>query len=211
VSAHRAATPTRSTALLFNRLIVATSEPSARISARAPKLSRFASKAACSRLPDFAGPGGAARAGAPIVGVVGRLAPEKHVERLAVLDRMAGVQVVVVGDGVARAKVGVHTYEPPLLLLKPVPKADDTWPAKTAIRAAEYEFEMTVGKAEVVTVPAGTFTAYPVRHFNTSIKQATPLVYWYAPDVGLVRSAAGDKLVTELKAFTPGKPAEGKK
>jgi len=43
--------------------------------------------------------------GLPIVGFVGRLAPEKHVERLAVLDRMAGVQVVVVGDGVDRAKL----------------------------------------------------------------------------------------------------------
>jgi phosphatidylinositol alpha 1,6-mannosyltransferase len=43
--------------------------------------------------------------GLPIVGFVGRLAPEKHVERLAVLDRMPGVQVVVVGDGVDRAKL----------------------------------------------------------------------------------------------------------
>ena len=43
-------------------------------------------------------------AGKPIVGFVGRLAPEKHVERLRAL---AGneVQVVVVGDGVDRAKL----------------------------------------------------------------------------------------------------------
>lgn len=36
-----------------------------------------------------------------IVGFVGRLAPEKQVERLAALDDVDGVQVVVVGDGPA--------------------------------------------------------------------------------------------------------------
>lgn len=43
--------------------------------------------------------------GAPIVGFVGRLAPEKHVERLAVLARRDDVRVVVVGDGVDAAKL----------------------------------------------------------------------------------------------------------
>ncbi|MEZ0362726.1 glycosyltransferase family 4 protein [Mycobacterium sp. pUA109] len=43
--------------------------------------------------------------GKPIVGFVGRLAPEKHVERLAVLSRDDAVQLVVVGDGVDRAKL----------------------------------------------------------------------------------------------------------
>lgn len=40
--------------------------------------------------------------GKPIIGYVGRLAPEKHVERLAVLSRRDDVQVVIVGDGVER-------------------------------------------------------------------------------------------------------------
>ncbi len=44
-------------------------------------------------------------AGKPIVGFVGRLAPEKHVERLAVLGRRDDLQLVVVGDGVDRAKL----------------------------------------------------------------------------------------------------------
>jgi phosphatidylinositol alpha 1,6-mannosyltransferase len=43
--------------------------------------------------------------GKPIVGFVGRLAPEKHVERLEVLARRGEVQLVVVGDGVDRAKL----------------------------------------------------------------------------------------------------------
>ncbi len=42
--------------------------------------------------------------GKPIVGFVGRLAPEKHVERLAALAG-SHVQLVVVGDGVDRAKL----------------------------------------------------------------------------------------------------------
>lgn len=44
-------------------------------------------------------------AGKPVVGFVGRLAPEKHVERLAALARRDDLQVVVVGDGVDAAKL----------------------------------------------------------------------------------------------------------
>jgi phosphatidylinositol alpha 1,6-mannosyltransferase len=43
--------------------------------------------------------------GKPIVGFVGRLAPEKHVERLTALSARTDLQVVVVGDGVDRAKL----------------------------------------------------------------------------------------------------------
>ncbi|BBX74974.1 glycosyltransferase family 1 protein [Mycobacterium shinjukuense] len=40
--------------------------------------------------------------GRPIVGFVGRLAPEKHVERLAALAAGGAVRVVIVGDGIDR-------------------------------------------------------------------------------------------------------------
>ncbi|WNG93530.1 glycosyltransferase family 1 protein [Mycobacterium sp. ITM-2016-00318] len=43
--------------------------------------------------------------GKPIVGFVGRLAPEKHVERLAVLAGRDDLRLVIVGDGVDRAKL----------------------------------------------------------------------------------------------------------
>jgi phosphatidylinositol alpha 1,6-mannosyltransferase len=43
--------------------------------------------------------------GRPIVGFVGRLAPEKHVERLAALSARDDLQVVVVGDGIDREKL----------------------------------------------------------------------------------------------------------
>lgn len=43
--------------------------------------------------------------GRPIVGFVGRLAPEKHVERLASLSASGAVRLVVVGTGVDRRKL----------------------------------------------------------------------------------------------------------
>jgi phosphatidylinositol alpha 1,6-mannosyltransferase len=43
--------------------------------------------------------------GKPIVGFVGRLAPEKHVERLQVLAHRDDLQLVIVGDGVDAAKL----------------------------------------------------------------------------------------------------------
>jgi phosphatidylinositol alpha 1,6-mannosyltransferase len=43
--------------------------------------------------------------GKPIVGFVGRLAPEKHAERLRALAANGAVQLVIVGDGVDRNKL----------------------------------------------------------------------------------------------------------
>jgi phosphatidylinositol alpha 1,6-mannosyltransferase len=43
--------------------------------------------------------------GRPIIGFVGRLAPEKHVDRLALLARRRDLQVVIVGDGVEKGKL----------------------------------------------------------------------------------------------------------
>ena len=43
--------------------------------------------------------------GRPVVGFVGRLAPEKHVERLASLAHDDSVRVVIVGDGPERARL----------------------------------------------------------------------------------------------------------
>nr|WP_090346056.1 glycosyltransferase family 1 protein [Mycolicibacterium malmesburyense]CRL78666.1 glycosyltransferase [Mycolicibacterium malmesburyense] len=43
--------------------------------------------------------------GKPIVGFVGRLAPEKHVERLAILAHRDDLQLVIVGDGIDRCKL----------------------------------------------------------------------------------------------------------
>jgi phosphatidylinositol alpha 1,6-mannosyltransferase len=68
--------------------------------ARGVDITGFAPSARDERLRRQWSPGGK-----PIVGFVGRLAPEKHVERLAVLARNDDVHVVIVGDGVDRAKL----------------------------------------------------------------------------------------------------------
>jgi phosphatidylinositol alpha 1,6-mannosyltransferase len=43
--------------------------------------------------------------GKPIIGFVGRLAPEKHVERLIALATSDAVQLVIVGDGIDQGKL----------------------------------------------------------------------------------------------------------
>ncbi len=64
-----------------------------------------------------------------------------------------------------------------------------------------------VGKPEMVTVPAGTFTALPV-----TIRYNRPgpadIVSWYADGVGMVRQDTAGQPTLELKAFTPGKEAK---
>ncbi|MQA63116.1 MAG: glycosyltransferase [Actinophytocola sp.] len=61
---------------------------------RGVDIARFSPAHADQRLRAALAPGGEL-----IVGFVGRLAPEKQVERLAPLDGMPGVRLVVVGDG----------------------------------------------------------------------------------------------------------------
>ncbi|WP_370333047.1 glycosyltransferase family 4 protein [Mycolicibacterium hippocampi] len=68
--------------------------------ARGVDVTGFAPSARDDRLRRSWSPGGK-----PIVGFVGRLAPEKHVERLAALADRDDLQLVVVGDGVDRAKL----------------------------------------------------------------------------------------------------------
>jgi hypothetical protein len=113
-------------------------------------------------------------------------------------------------DGVSRVSVGPLEYSPPLLFVKPTVKEGETWTAKLSIGKSEAEYEITVGKAEEITTPAGKFNAIPVRQQNLINKSAAPLEYWFAPNVGLVKSGTARGLVTELKAFTPGK-ADGKR
>ena len=68
--------------------------------ARGVDVLRFAPSARSERLRQHWSP-----AGKPIVGFVGRLAPEKHVERLIALAANDCVQLVIVGDGIDQTKL----------------------------------------------------------------------------------------------------------
>ena len=68
--------------------------------ARGVDVLRFAPSARSERLRQHWSP-----AGKPIVGFVGRLAPEKHVERLIALAANDSVQLVIVGDGIDQTKL----------------------------------------------------------------------------------------------------------
>lgn len=114
-------------------------------------------------------------------------------------------------EGVARVRRGSKEFDPPWLVVKKNVTAGDRWPFKTNIATKEPEgMELLVGQPEEVTVPAGTFTAVPITFRNTDRLDRGPMTYWYAADVGLVKSVIEkDAMPIELKAFTPAK--EGKK
>lgn len=67
---------------------------------RGVDIARFAPEHADPVLRRFLAPNGEL-----IVGIVGRLAPEKQIDRLAALNGVPGVRVVVVGDGPDRAEL----------------------------------------------------------------------------------------------------------
>lgn len=150
-----------------------------------------------------------------------------HVEEVTAIEERDGAKVVTVTrtregkeatksifrvdkEGVSRVSLGPLEYSPPLLFVKPAVKENEKWTSQLTVGSSEVEYEVTVGKAEEVTVPAGKFTAIPVRQQNLRNKSAAQLEYWFAPNVGLVKSGTTRGLVTELKTFTPGK-AERKK
>ena len=87
-----------STAAIEN--LVAQGVPRVHLWARGVDIAGFAPSARDDALRRAWSPGGK-----PVVGFVGRLAPEKHVERLAVLARNGEVQLVIVGDGIDREKL----------------------------------------------------------------------------------------------------------
>jgi phosphatidylinositol alpha 1,6-mannosyltransferase len=74
--------------------------PRVHLWARGVDVTGFAPSARCELLRRSWSPDGK-----PIVGFVGRLAPEKHVARLAPLARRDDVQLVVVGEGIDREKL----------------------------------------------------------------------------------------------------------
>jgi hypothetical protein len=116
-------------------------------------------------------------------------------------------RLVVSADGVFDRGVGAFTYDP-VCVMKFPPKAGDEWelhvPVQVGLRG--YQGKATVGAAEKVVVPAGTFEAVPVR-LEVTAANGRPLdepeVYtsWWARGVGVVKLRYPDG-TRALKSFT---------
>lgn len=115
--------------------------------------------------------------------------------------------VYVVGEkDIALTKSGPFDYDPPLPTLKKGMKAGDNWETETVFgtgaKPTTYQFK--VGEAAEVKVPAGTFTAFPVTRKQKGSK-LDGYTFWYAPNVGLVKTDLVGGAGTVLTKFTPGK------
>jgi hypothetical protein len=119
------------------------------------------------------------------------------------------VTIAVSSAGVFDRGTGEFRYD--VCRLKFPVKAGQSWDVSLAPQKGLLSFDgkVTVGTAEKVEVPAGTFEAVPVRLEETSrngTKLDTPVVttWWWAQDVGVVRlqTQGTDR---KLKAFTLGK------
>lgn len=108
-------------------------------------------------------------------------------------------------EGVFLLSAANKDLDPPRLDLKPKPKADETWDDAHAWNDSDYTCKTTVGPAEKVTVPAGTYTALPHTQAYTNFQPPQVWTAWHAPSVGRVKfvNYAGRTYV--LLRFTPGK------
>lgn len=104
---------------------------------------------------------------------------------------------------ISLAKSGPLVYDPPLPTLRKGMKIGDNWEVETSISGRKTTFEFKVGEAAEVKTPAGKFLAVPVTRKTKGSKLAG-YTLWYAPDVGLVKTDAG-QVTTVLTKFTIGK------
>jgi hypothetical protein len=108
-------------------------------------------------------------------------------------------------DGWYFVTQGSVSYDPPAKFISADPKAGDTWELNYKLNGTEYAATATVGEAEEVTVPAGTYTAVPVTVTFGKPAQRRAYTNWIVPGVGMVKQVAGGRVTQELKSYTPGK------
>lgn len=118
-------------------------------------------------------------------------------------QKISANQVVVMKvekDGVYVVSSGTALYDPPYKACGPDMKDGDTWDC-----GGVNGMRRSVGKPEKVTVPAGTFTAYPVTTTYAKVPGAAGGTIWYADGVGMVRYDSGGTTTLVLTKYTPGK------
>jgi hypothetical protein len=108
--------------------------------------------------------------------------------------------------GVYRTKQDGVEFVPPHKLLEPKMAAGDEWTSEYSFGGARntFKFSRTVGKAEAVKTPAGTYTAFPLvsRNLENERNEST---LWYADGVGLVKLEHKRSETVVLREFTAGK------
>ncbi|QEL18676.1 TapB family protein [Limnoglobus roseus] len=130
---------------------------------------------------------------------------------LADVDRADTVTVTAVSakgvSVVARRGKELADAEP-TLRLPAMPGDEWEFSPTPEAGAAQRTYTYTVGKAEDVETPAGTFNAVPVEGKRKNARGPFSDKYWYAPGVGLVKSVVkvGDfEQTMTLKSLTRGK------
>jgi hypothetical protein len=100
---------------------------------------------------------------------------------------------------------GGSKCDPPNLMFKGGVKARDTWENKYKLGGEQVKETVTVGEAEEITTPAGTFTATALVHVVSEPKGSQAYTAWFVEGVGLIRHTYdGEKApFQELKSFTP--------
>lgn len=107
--------------------------------------------------------------------------------------------------GTYRTKQDTLTFDPPHKLL-PEKVADGVeWESEYSLGGgrAAYKYSRAIGKPEVVKVPAGEFTAYPIvsRNLNVNGDKTT---LWYVDGVGLIKIQHESDTPIVLREFTRG-------
>ena len=98
-------------------------------------------------------------------------------------------------------------HDPPFCLLSFPHKVGNKWefdyPAQAGGLVGVKGTKTAHGPEEVVVL-AGKYLAIRVEHIEKNKGVPTPMTFWYAPGVGLVKMVSQD-VVRELESFTPGK------
>jgi hypothetical protein len=120
------------------------------------------------------------------------------------LEREVGGRTVTMEFTVSASGVSRRSSpgDEPLAVFQPL--AGATWESATPSQRTKY----TVGPAEEVKVPAGTYQAIPVVSETDIEGQVFRSTSWYAAGVGVVKTVSGSRpgeRVQVLKEFTPGK------
>ncbi len=113
-------------------------------------------------------------------------------------------------EGVYRAAFGLATPDKPIQILKlhnGKLQAGDSWKIEGNVLGSTFGGEYKVGKPEDMTVPAGTYKAYPVTADNlTAAGLQASVTGYYSPGIGLIKYEAkiGNQTnILELEKFEP--------